>query len=384
MRVRVLFLAANPVDTDRLRLDQEIRTIDERIQQGGSRDSIELLSHWAVQTGGLANLLMRRKPHVVHFSGHGSVGGILLESRSGKSQVAPPEAVAELFRILKDNIRCVVLNACYSEVQAKAIARFIDVVVGTSAAIGDEDAISFASGFYRAISDGRNLQDAFDLGVVEGQLIGLSRSGAPQLLTSEDPSRIVLTQDHAAGETGPPDPRGDALPKASYSQLSRSSTDSVHDLLSSYKSIVARNPADADAHFQLGLCYLHLRLHDLAIKTFEKALELDPENARGYYYLGLSLVRGRRPKTLSLTETRRISDLLGAAIRLQPRKAEFYYLAAILNYDYYAANGLAVPEPTYESLFDTAAAKDSDSWEVARLLDAMIVSDEYLLSKLPI
>ena len=174
MRVRVLFLAANPVDTDRLRLDKEIRTIDERIQQGGNRDSIELLSHWAVQTGGLPNLLMREKPHVVHFSGHGSVEGVLLESRSGESQVGPPDAVAELFRILKDNIQCVVLNACYSEGQAKAIARYIDVVIGTSAAIGDDDAISFASGFYRAISDGRNLQDAFDLGVVEGQLLGLN------------------------------------------------------------------------------------------------------------------------------------------------------------------------------------------------------------------
>jgi len=383
MRVRVLFLAANPVNTNRLRLDQEIRTIDERIQQGGSRDSIELLSHWAVETGGLANLLMRRKPHVVHFSGHGSVAGILLESPSGGSQVAPPEAVAELFRILKDNIRCVVLNACYSEVQAKAIARFIDVVIGTSTAIGDKDAISFASGFYRAISDDRNLQDAFDLGVLEGQLLGYGRSGAPQLLGSADPSKIVLTQDHTAGDTPPPVQSADAPPKAAYSHLSRSTTDSVHDLLSSYKSMVAREPADADAHFQLGLCYLHLHLYDLAIKAMDKALELDPENARAYYFLGLSLIRGRRPKTLSLTETRRIEALLSTAIRLQPRNAEFYYLAAILNYDYYAANGLAVPEPSYEALFNTAAAKDSDSWEVARLLDAMIVSDEYLLSKLP-
>ena len=56
--------------------------------------------------------------------------------------------------MLRDNIRCVVLNACYSEAQAQAIAEAIDCVVGMTSAVGDDAAIEFATAFYRALGYG--------------------------------------------------------------------------------------------------------------------------------------------------------------------------------------------------------------------------------------
>lgn len=370
MAIRVLFLASNPTDTDQLRLDREHRAIDERIQQGDQRELIELQSHWAVQADDLANLLMRRRPHIVHFSGHGSPDGIMFEDQAGAALVAPPDVVAELFRILHDEIHCVVLNACFSVGQAEAIAKHIDVVIGTSAAITDDDAIRFAAGFYRAISDGRNLQDAYDLGVVAAEIHGASNDHLPHIVATGDPSTVALTSEAAAA----------AVPETSYRTLSQSSEDEIHAMLRHYKQMIASNPADPDAHYQVGLCYLQLRLYDLAIKSFEQTIAVDPAFADGYYYLAVSLIRGRRPKVLNLRETSRVEELLAAAVTLKP-DGKYSYLAAIVNYDYYAANGLAIPEPSYETLLARGDANDSDPYEIQRLLDAVPVVDPYLRSR---
>jgi hypothetical protein len=93
------------------------------------------------------------------------------------------DALTGLFRVLKDDIRVVVLNACYSEVQAQAIVEQIDFVIGMSDSIGDEAARVFAAAFYRGLAFGRSVHTAFELGLNELKLVGLSQEDAiPQLL----------------------------------------------------------------------------------------------------------------------------------------------------------------------------------------------------------
>ena len=56
------------------------------------------------------------QPDIVHFSGHGSeTSEIVLEDQAGASRVVPQHALSRLFSVLPGKIRCVVLNACYSE-----------------------------------------------------------------------------------------------------------------------------------------------------------------------------------------------------------------------------------------------------------------------------
>jgi hypothetical protein len=192
--MRILFLAANPHDTDRLRLDQEARTIDERLRTAEFRDRFDLVSHWAVRHTDLSEYLLRHTPHIVHFSGHGSKSGkIVLEDENGNAQAVSPEALRQLFRILKDNIRCVVLNACLSANQAEAIVQEIDCVVGMSEKIGDDAAIRFAGGFYRALGYGRSVQTAFELGRNEIDLTGLDEGAIPKLLVKPGVNAADIT-----------------------------------------------------------------------------------------------------------------------------------------------------------------------------------------------
>ena len=70
--VKILVLATNPQETDPLRLDEEVRGIDEALQQSRFRDKFELEQQWAVRVSDLQRFLLRYKPDIVHFSGHGS------------------------------------------------------------------------------------------------------------------------------------------------------------------------------------------------------------------------------------------------------------------------------------------------------------------------
>lgn len=86
-----------------------------------------------------------------------------------------------VFSKLKDNIRCVVLNSCYSSPQAKAIARTIECVVGMSSSVGDDAAIAFAESFYQALGFGRSVRSAFELGCLQVALTGVPGEHIPKL-----------------------------------------------------------------------------------------------------------------------------------------------------------------------------------------------------------
>ena len=181
--ISILFLAANPKDTPLLRLDEEVRSIDLALRQAEFRDLFDIKQHRAVRVADLQGYLLRHKPDIVHFSGHGSPSSeIILEDINGQSHPVVPRALSQIFSILKDNIRCVVLNACYSEQQAQAIAQHIECVVGMSKAIGDTSAISFAAAFYQALGYGRSVKTAFDLGCAQIDLENLEEQDIPTLL----------------------------------------------------------------------------------------------------------------------------------------------------------------------------------------------------------
>lgn len=192
--IKILFLAANPFDTDRLRLDEESRAIDAALRTADFRDRFDVKQHWAVRVGNVQEYLLRHRPDIVHFSGHGStLSEIVLEDTSGNSHPVSPRALGRLFSILKDNIRCVVLNACYSESQAEAIAEHIDCVIGMSDSMGDVAVVSFATAFYRGLGYGRSIKTAFDLGCVEIDMENLNEQDIPRLISPKvDPSTITF------------------------------------------------------------------------------------------------------------------------------------------------------------------------------------------------
>lgn len=194
-KIKALFLAANPWDTDVLNLDEQIRSITEKIRAATHRDLLDLRSVWAVRADDLLQSLNEHQPHIVHFSGHGShTGEILVVDHNGKSKPISTAALKALFLTLKDNIKIVILDACYSRSQAEAIAEVIDCVIGMEGSISETAATVFTGSFYRAIGFGRSVQQAFDQGRTALLLEDIPENDIPKLLTRPgiDPSQVIL------------------------------------------------------------------------------------------------------------------------------------------------------------------------------------------------
>lgn len=198
MAKKILLLAANPKDTTRLRLDEELRDIEAAFQRSRRRNQIKLKKESAVGVGEMRRALLDFRPNIVHFSGHGSgEPGIYLEDAVGKAHAVTADALADFFKLFADTVECVVLNACYSAEQAEAIARHIPYVIGMTSQIGDRAALAFSVAFYDAIGTGEPIPFAHQLGCNAIQLAGIREETIPILInqmTSRTPSPSSATQ----------------------------------------------------------------------------------------------------------------------------------------------------------------------------------------------
>lgn len=185
----ILFLAANPKNTTPLRLTEELNEIESGLKRSKHRDSFHLEQKWAVSARDMQRSILDSSPQIVHFSGHG-VGdnGLALESEDGSVQLVRSEALAQLFELFiapntDTPVECVILNACYSKVQALAIAEHIPYVIGMSQAVGDAAAREFAVGFYDALGAGRTIPLAFKFGCTSISMAGIPEDLTPILIT---------------------------------------------------------------------------------------------------------------------------------------------------------------------------------------------------------
>lgn len=184
--ITVLFLAADPTDASRLRLGQEYREIQEKLKLAKMRDRFKLEQRLSVRPVDISQSILDEKPSIVHFSGHGtSEGSLCFENEMGESRPVQPHALAALFELVSREVSCVLLNACYSETQANAIAKHIKYVIGMRKAIGDKAAIAFAVGFYQALGAGKSIEESFRFGCVQIRLQGIPEHLTPVLVTRQ-------------------------------------------------------------------------------------------------------------------------------------------------------------------------------------------------------
>ena len=181
-KMTVLFLAANPVVTDRLGLDEEAHLILEMIRKSEYRDSIRFVSRWAVRPMDVLQAINEEKPTVVHFSGHGAPNGdIALQNDAGGVKCVTPTAMTSAIATAADSVRLVFFNSCFSEEQARSVVSNIDVAIGMRVSIGDEAARVFAAQFYSAIGFGKDVDMAFKQGKAALLLEGIPEENTPVL-----------------------------------------------------------------------------------------------------------------------------------------------------------------------------------------------------------
>lgn len=182
---RILFLAANPSNTTKLKLSDEFREIQSKLRQSVERDKFELHHRSSVRPTDIIQDILELRPNIVHFSGHGSdTGELIFEDESGLSQPVTVFALTSLFELVSKHIECVLLNACYSNKQANSIAKYVKYVIGMRKEIQDIASIEFTIGFYQALGDGSSFEDAYRMGRARIALSGISGEFTPKLISN--------------------------------------------------------------------------------------------------------------------------------------------------------------------------------------------------------
>ncbi|MFB2769015.1 CHAT domain-containing protein [Pelatocladus sp. BLCC-F211] len=182
----ILFLAANPLDTTHLRLDQEFREIQVELERSKRREQFKLEQRWAVRLIDIRRAMLDFNPQIIHFAGHGGgEKGLAFEDESGYAKLIDGDTLASLFELFAGSLECIVLNGCYTQIQAEAIAQHIPYVVGMDKAIGDKAAIEFAAGFYSALGAGKSYEFAYKLGCTAINLSGIPENLTPKLHKKE-------------------------------------------------------------------------------------------------------------------------------------------------------------------------------------------------------
>ena len=219
-QAKILILSANPRSTGRLSIDEEVRAIQKIIRETGT--PIDVVSEWAVRADEIISALLRHRPQVVHFAGHGNESGELMMVGRDPTDIAPVPArlLRDMFAAVSKDTQCVVLNCCFSNAQASALVEAVPTAVGMSSLVSDTAAIAFATGFYEALALGRTVEEAFKAACVRVALTQLeSERETPKLLHGQgiDPRKITLFPTKTTDPTVP--------------KLRRPTTASVRNLL---------------------------------------------------------------------------------------------------------------------------------------------------------
>lgn len=195
--ITVLFLAANPVGTVSLQLDEEARSIQQKIRMSDYRDSVRFESRWATRSADILQAINETNPTIVHFSGHGAPNGdLVLLNPDGSAKMVSKEAISMAMATASDTIRLIVFNACFSESQAESVIEHIDAAIGMSTSIGDAAACVFAAQLYSSIGFGRSLQTSFNQAIAQLMLEGIPEESTPTLYVKDsiDANDIILVQ----------------------------------------------------------------------------------------------------------------------------------------------------------------------------------------------
>ncbi|MBK7846787.1 MAG: CHAT domain-containing protein [Zoogloea sp.] len=194
--IKVLFLAANGVDAQRLRLDEEARDIEEKISRV-DRQAVALVTKGAVRAEDLQRLLNEHRPDILHFSGHGAEDeAIDFVSNGSRSAPVFADAFSQVLSASPAPIRVVVLNACYSDSLAKTLLPRIPVLIGMRTQIGDPAALAFSCGFYGALASRLPVQKAFEQGCAEIAVRNLNEAETPVLHHQDgiDPAGMLFSR----------------------------------------------------------------------------------------------------------------------------------------------------------------------------------------------
>ena len=185
-KVNVLYLTAAG-DGDPLRVDAEVRMVQEQLRGAAQGNRINLYVRPAAAAKTLVDGLNDLHPEIVHFSGHGSPTLIAFDAGNVENraeQHLPYDVVHSILSATDHRPKLIVLNACNSDTVGPKFLECADHVIAMSASVSDLAASAFAAALYAALGAGQSLASAFGQGKNAISILGSPDSDIPTLHSS--------------------------------------------------------------------------------------------------------------------------------------------------------------------------------------------------------
>lgn len=321
--LRVLAVAAEPRGLPPLHVAEELEAL---VDLGRSVSRLEVDPVKPATLGALRSKLVERKPHVVHFMGHGQVepvsgrGLLAFEGPDGELDGVSADSLASVLKG-SPSLRLVVLNACetaragaggadgaYAGLAPALVRGGLSAVLAMQLPVSDAGAIAFSGEFYRRLVAG----DPVDVAATEGRKE--LHSGRRSSVEWAVPALFLR------------------VPDGALFQLRKSRSERVLE----------------DCGWSAAL--LEAGSYDEAISELRKGLSDAPERGHLRVALAIALARGRSLRRLTFRTAQEMHQELGRALSAEDGQALAASALLALKADYYQPSAVREPPPTSAEL----------------------------------
>ncbi|WP_088893320.1 CHAT domain-containing tetratricopeptide repeat protein [Leptolyngbya ohadii] len=304
----ILMLSANPESIDRLRREEEIKTIENalgratlaRVKQSRSSTVFDsLLNKLNVRATDLSQELSTIQSSCICISGdEDGIEGLMLGSNFSKSESnhsGKLKSIVDFFRLHSERIDCVILNGCYSEEQARGIVQHIEFVIGISRELEHEKVIRFLSEFYYQLSLENTIQSSYSLGYNLLERVDSENTQLlPTLLRRDDERKRKRLEEELidCNKKIEHDQDNVELWRKKASLLKE--LDRSEEAAQAYERASSLDPNNYKIRVEQGDALERFGKHEKAVNAYDKALELEQEDYKVWWKKGQALAEARQ------------------------------------------------------------------------------------------
>ncbi|KAF1355521.1 hypothetical protein BDV97DRAFT_106373 [Delphinella strobiligena] len=189
----ILFVSTDPVHstgTLHLHSSREHREITQALASSKFGSGFVIEPMLSCRSRDLVSKIQGTKPAYIHFSGHGNIFGLMFEDENNNPMIVDHNPLAYLLKVVQKEaqfrLKGAFLNACYSAENGQILANSTGALVAIQSSVTDENAITFATRFYKALGDGSPFESSFNRTIAElGILSGIARNLKPCFFTAK-------------------------------------------------------------------------------------------------------------------------------------------------------------------------------------------------------
>jgi hypothetical protein len=131
-------------------ITDEINKINDVLKHYESHNLFDIYGNQILSRKDIVGFFPGKKPKIIHFSGRNNFG----------SDIQVPQRLIDILKQKNSQIKCIFLNACFSDDCANQIVPHANCVIGIPPEFSEEDAVSFAGLFYNALGYGADIGGA--------------------------------------------------------------------------------------------------------------------------------------------------------------------------------------------------------------------------------